>query len=104
MNKIQRLIEQGLVIWVICIVGVVVYYFITGAYFGLYEEWFSDQLNGGVKIIVIFDNFPCLHVWSLCGCDTDTPNAAWQTPKPITCKSETLRFIGSNQLNPLQMF
>ncbi len=53
MNKIQRLIEQGLVIWVICIVGVVVYYFITGAYFGLYEEWFSDQLNGGVKIIVI---------------------------------------------------
>ena len=58
MNKIQRLIEQGLVIWVIWIVGAVVYYFITGAYFGLYEEWFSDQLNDGVKIIVILITFP----------------------------------------------
>ena len=58
MNKIQRLIEQGLVIWVIWVVGVVVYYFVTGAYFGLYEDWFSDQLTDGVKFIVILITFP----------------------------------------------
>ena len=58
MNKIQRLIEQGLVIWVIWVVGVIVYYFVTGAYFDLYEEWFSDQLAVGVKFIVILITFP----------------------------------------------
>ena len=58
MNMTQRLIEQGLAIWVMCVVGVVVYYFVTGAYFGLYEEWFSDQLSDGVKFIVILITFP----------------------------------------------
>lgn len=58
MNKIQRVIEQGLVIWVMWVVGVVVYYYVTVAYFGVYEEWFSDQLSDGIKFIVILITFP----------------------------------------------
>ena len=58
MNKIQRFIEQGLVIWVMWVVGVVVYYYITVAYFSLYEEWFSDQLPGVIELIVILITFP----------------------------------------------
>lgn len=58
MNKTQRLVEQGLAIWVIGVVGVVVYYYITGAYFSVYEEWFSDHLSDGIKLIVILITFP----------------------------------------------
>ncbi len=58
MNKIQRIIEQGLVIWVMWVVGVVVYYYVTVAYFSLYEEWFSDQLPGVIELIVILITFP----------------------------------------------
>ena len=42
MNKVQRLIEQGISAWVSLVVGFAIYYFVVSAGIDGYETWFSD--------------------------------------------------------------
>ena len=53
MNRVQRFIEQGLTVWVVWVVGVVVYYYVINACIEGYEAWFPKLSDGEVFVFLL---------------------------------------------------